>query len=205
LAKKCSNGEIKINIGCGLSGAPGWDNIDNSPTVLISRLPLVRTLFKYPPWPKDVRRCDVIKGLPYPDQSVSCIYSSHTFEHFTWDDSLRVARECFRALRPGGILRVAVPDLRLIVERYHRNSDHLASHQMVQQLALGHTLQDLLHPGANHSQMFDEKSLVHLFRQAGFSDPRRSCFRQSLIPDIDRIELEVRARESLYVEAVKQD
>jgi ubiquinone/menaquinone biosynthesis C-methylase UbiE len=197
------NAELKINIGSGLSGTPSWINIDNSPTITLSRLPFGRKVFKSPPWPKDVRRHNVIKGLPFPNESVSYIYSSHTFEHFTWEDSLTVAQECYRVLRMGGVLRIVVPDLRKIVDEYLKDDSPLASHRMLQRLSLTHTLHDLIHPGANHSQMFDERSLMYLLRRAGFAQPEASTFNQSRIPDVASIELEVRARESLYVESVK--
>jgi len=199
------NTELKINIGCGLSGAPGWCNIDNSPTIPLSRLKLGRLLFPTPAWPKDVRRHDVKKGLPFAEQSVSCIYSSHTFEHFSWAESLAVAKECFRVLRPGGVLRVVVPDLQLIAREYLRDSDPMASHRFVDRLLLSHTIHDLFHRGAHHSQMFDESSLIALLRQAGFEEPIVSNFMQSRITDITLIELEQRKHESLYVESVRQE
>jgi hypothetical protein len=57
--------ELKLNIGAGVSGAPGWYNIDNSPTIALSRLPFGRRIFRTPDWPKDVHRHDVKKGLPF--------------------------------------------------------------------------------------------------------------------------------------------
>ncbi len=195
----------KVNIGCGLSGAKGWYNIDNSPTITLSRLPLWRKLVKTPPWPCDVRRHDVRKGLPFESGSVRYIYSSHTFEHFSYESSLRLAKECFRALEPGGIVRVVVPDLRLIVQCYLQDGSPLASHCFVQRLSLHHSVRDLIHPGANHSQMFDERSLCHLLQEAGFSQVRVAKFRDSAIPDIADIELEQRRSESLYVEAQRQE
>ncbi len=194
----------KVNIGSGISGAPGWYNIDNSPTIPLSRIPLVRRLARIPAWPADVHRHDVRKGLPFPGSSVSYVYSSHTFEHFSWNESLAITRECFRVLEPGGVFRVAVPDLGLMVREYLQNGSAMASHELLQRLSLNHGLADLVHPGANHSQMFDEKSLLHLFRQAGFANPEVRGFMQSRIPDISMIELEVRKRESLYVEGERQ-
>src|SRR5579863_8596968 len=196
---------LKINIGCGLSGARGWCNIDNSPRIPLSRLKLGRRLFRTPVWPKDVLRHDVKKGLPFADQSVSCIYSSHTFEHFSWAESLAVAKECFRVLRPGGVLRIVVPDLQLIAREYLRDSDPMASHRFVDRLLLSHTVHDSFHRGAHHSQMFDKSSLVALLRQAGFEQPVVGSFMQSRIADISLIELEQRKHESLYVESVRQE
>lgn len=198
-----SREEIKVNIGCGLSGIAGWDNLDNSPTIWMSRIPLLNRLLKTPAWPGDVRRYDVRKGLPYADHSVRYIYSSHAFEHFTRAESLAIAKDCFRVLTPGGVLRIVVPDLALIVREYEVDSTPQAAEKFLSRLSLNHSLQDFLHPGSNHSQMFDAKSLVHLLREAGFEHVEVGSYGKSAIPEIEQLDLEVRRRESLYVEAVK--
>ena len=195
--------EIKINIGCGLSGISGWHNLDNSPTVTLSRIPVLNRLLKTPAWPHDVRRFDVRKGLPFADGSVRYIYSSHTFEHFTATESAAVAKECFRVLAPNGILRIVVPDLELIAREYLSDSSPLAAQTFLARMSLSHSIHDVIHPGSNHSQMFDGKSLVQLLRDAGFERASVSTFKTSVIPEIDQIELEVRRNESLYVEAQK--
>lgn len=203
MSSQSSGSAIKINIGCGLSGIGGWHNLDNSPTITMSRIPGIRRLLKTPAWPKDVRRYDVRKGLPFSAGTVRYIYSSHTFEHFTYAESVAIAKECFRVLEPGGILRIAVPDLELIVREYLADASPAAAQNFLSRLSLHHSVQDLIHPGSNHSQMFDGKALVHMLREGGFQDAAVSSFRQSAIPEIEQIELEVRRRESLYVEARK--
>jgi len=198
-----SSDEIKINIGSGLSGIAGWHNLDNSPTITLSRIPVLNRLLKTPAWPRDVQRYDVRKGLRFADGSVRYIYSSHTFEHFTQAEALAVAKECFRVLAPGGILRIVVPDLELIAREYLADPGPLAAQNFLSRLSLNHSFHDVIHPGSNHSQMFDGNSLVHLFREAGFERPAVSSFGKSAIPEVDQIELEVRRGESLYVEACK--
>lgn len=198
-----TNGEIKINIGCGLSGIPGWQNLDNSPTITLSRIPLVNRLLRIPAWPGDVRRIDARKGLPFPAGSARYIYSSHTFEHFSSAESLVVAKECLRVLGPGGILRIVVPDLELIAREYLADSSPMAAQTFLSRLSLSHSVQDFIHPGSNHSQMFDGKALAHLLREAGFPKVSISSYGKSAIPEVDQIELEVRRRESVYVEASK--
>jgi SAM-dependent methyltransferase len=193
--------EIKVNIGCGLSGISGWHNLDNSPTITLSRIPLLGRLLKAPAWPADVRRYDVRKGLPFRDGSVRYIYSSHTFEHFTYAESLAIAKDCHRALARGGIVRIVVPDLGLIVKEYLADPAPLAAQAFLSRLALNHSLQDVVHPGSHHSQMFDGRALVHVLRSAGFGDTEVSNYRTSAIPEIEQIELEERRHESLYVEA----
>jgi predicted SAM-dependent methyltransferase len=196
--------ELKLNIGCGTSGIEGWVNIDNSPSVLLSRLPLGRWIFRTPDWPRGVRRADVRKRIPFPDSSVSCIYSSHTFEHFTYEESRAVARECFRVLRPGGILRIVVPDLGIMARDYLADTaDPMASHRFVSRLLLMASVRDIVHAGAHHKQMFDARSLVHMLQGAGFRAPELSTFGSSRIAEILEIELESRRSESLYVEATR--
>jgi SAM-dependent methyltransferase len=196
-----SDGEIKINIGCGLSGIPGWYNLDNSPTVTLSRIPFVGRALKIPAWPPDVRRYDVRKGLPFPDGSVSYIYSSHAFEHFTPEEALAIARNCRRKLRSGGIVRIVVPDLELIVRGYLADDKPLAAQTLLSRLGLNHSWRDFFHAGSHHSQMFDSRALLHMLRGAGFENAEVSGYRKSVIPEIDSIELEERRSESLYVEA----
>jgi predicted SAM-dependent methyltransferase len=196
--------ELKLNIGCGTSGIRGWVNIDNSPTILLSRLPFGRRLFGTPDWARDVRRMDVRKRIPFPDSSVSCIYSSHTFEHFTYEESLAVARECFRVLRAGGVLRIVVPDLGILVRDYLVDTaDPKASHRLISRLLLTASVRDMVHAGAHHKQMFDARSLVHMLQEAGFPAPEVSAFRSSRIAEIAEIEDESRRSESLYVECVR--
>lgn len=49
--------------------------------------------------------------LPYPDGSVDEIRASHILEHFTFADSQKALAEWCRVLKPGGRIRLAVPDL----------------------------------------------------------------------------------------------
>jgi SAM-dependent methyltransferase len=198
-----SIGEIKVNIGCGLSGISGWHNLDNSPTITLSRIPLLKRALKLPTWPSDVRRYDVRKGLPFPDNSARYIYSSHTFEHFTSEESSRIVKNCREVLKPGGILRIVVPDLELIAREYLADPNPLASQTFLSRLSLHHSWQDFMHPGSNHSQMLDGRSLAHMLRTAGFDEVAVSSYRTSAIPEIQQLDLEVRRRESLYVEARK--
>ena len=195
---------VLVNIGCGLTAPDGWYNIDNSPTIWLSRVPLVHHLLHIPPWPRNVHRHNVLKGLPFADASVDFIYSSHTFEHFTYAQSLALSKECFRVLKPLGALRIVVPDLERLVRDYLSDSAPLASHRFIERLLLGHTWQDLLHPGSHHSQMFDGRSLMAMLHEAGFENPRLSQFGESGIQSVLEVEAEDRQRESLYVEVEKQ-
>lgn len=83
-----------LNLGCGKRFHPSWTNID-----LVSFAP------------KYVKEANILKGIPHPDNSFDVVYHSHLFEHLPRAQALHFIKECFRVLKPGGIIRVVVPDL----------------------------------------------------------------------------------------------
>jgi SAM-dependent methyltransferase len=89
-----------LNLGCGLRYDARWTNIDFQPGS-----PLVI-------------RHDLLEQLPFADHSFTVVYHSHVLEHFAPDAAVRLLRECYRVLRPGGLLRIVVPDLESAAEAY---------------------------------------------------------------------------------------
>ncbi len=89
-----------LNIGCGTRFHPSWTNVDQ-----VSTCP-------------SVQACDIRKGLPFPDNYFDACYSSHVLEHLLPRDAHHLIAECFRVLKPQGVIRVVVPDLHDIAARY---------------------------------------------------------------------------------------
>jgi predicted SAM-dependent methyltransferase len=89
-----------LNLGCGPRFHEAWINLD-----FHSVHPCVK-------------QHNLLKGIPYPDDTFDVIYHSHVLEHFTKKQAQIFMKECFRALKPGGIIRVIVPDLEGIVQTY---------------------------------------------------------------------------------------
>ncbi len=58
-----------------------------------------------------VARIDAAKRFPIPDNSFDFVYSEHMIEHIPFSDGQNMLRECFRILRPGGVLRIATPSI----------------------------------------------------------------------------------------------
>jgi SAM-dependent methyltransferase len=91
-----------LNLGCGSRFHPDWVNLDLRPAS------------------PAVQQWDLHKDLPFPDASFEVVYHSHVLEHFSQPNALRFLEQCRRVLRPGGLLRVVVPDLEKIVELYRQ-------------------------------------------------------------------------------------
>ena len=58
------------------------------------------------------------ESLDFPDNTFDAVNSYHLMEHFTPQEAERLMAEMFRVLKPGGILRVSVPDLESICREY---------------------------------------------------------------------------------------
>lgn len=59
-----------------------------------------------------------ITALPYQDNTVDLIYASHVLEYFDRQEAVEVLTEWHRVLKPGGILRLAVPNFRAMARLY---------------------------------------------------------------------------------------
>ncbi len=89
-----------LNIGCGKTFHKDWINIDVSPSA------------------PGVIQFDLRRGLVFPDASFDAVYHSHVLEHLKLPEARNLIDECFRVLKPNGILRVVVPDLESIARSY---------------------------------------------------------------------------------------
>ena len=67
---------------------------------------------------------DLLSGAPFPfaSDSVYLFYSSHSLEHIPQEYCQHIFDEIFRCLRPGGAIRLTMPDFDLACEAFGRNS-----------------------------------------------------------------------------------
>lgn len=89
-----------LNFACGARIHKDWENIDFSP--IDAR----------------VKKVNLLKELPYPDNHFDCAYSSHFLEHLTPNNARNILAEVKRVLKPNGILRIVVPDLENLSRAY---------------------------------------------------------------------------------------
>src|SRR5688572_2806566 len=89
-----------LNIGCGFTFHKSMVNID-----FISTAP-------------EVKAHNLLQGIPFGDNKFEAVYHSHVLEHFQKKDGDKLISECYRVLKPGGICRIAIPDLEQIARNY---------------------------------------------------------------------------------------
>lgn len=80
-----------------------------------------------PEWPNVINH-SLDHPLPLPDESFDSIYCFHTIEHLNPAANERFIRDIYRLLKPGGIYRVATPNLEFLATEYlQRLREQLAS------------------------------------------------------------------------------
>lgn len=173
---------LRLHLGSSSSRKPGWVNVD--------LLRPGRRLELY--W-------DLRHPLPFPDQTVDAVFSEHLHEHLELAASIALLSECRRVLKPGGVLRVGVPDLGRYLAAYRGEDDIIdlvRPGRPTRAIAIGEVF--FLH---GHRSAYDLETLRYALGRAGFADARHRAFGDSRIkpcPDSDN-----RRAETLYVEAVR--
>jgi SAM-dependent methyltransferase len=175
----------RLNWGCGGDPRPGWINSDQKAEPGVDLV------------------CDIRDGLPLTSDSLDYAVSIHALPELHYDELIPALVELLRVLKPGGILRLGLPDLEQGVTAYQQGDrDYflvpdeewrdLGSKLVVQLVWYG------------YSRSFFVRGFVEeLLLKSGFVEVRLLGFREtsSRYPEI--IELDNRERESLFVEATK--
>jgi predicted SAM-dependent methyltransferase len=212
---------VKINLGCGPVQPAGWVNVDGSNRAWIaSRLPwldrLLVSVRVFPPteFSAGVLYANLLERFPWPDGSADALYLGEILEHFTQQEGAFVLSECQRVLRPGGRIRIRVPDHANFWRQYIKEYDAIRTLPKTD-WTLSHTRWTAMYfdticvsrpkpwrsMGHFHKWMYDDVSLALALEQAGFSNPQRRRFHDSDIPGI----AEVEARDDLIMEAIVPD
>jgi hypothetical protein len=206
---------VKLNIGCGLSVLPGFDNLDNSPSVWLARHPVIKWILYRTrviseqhyrtQWPSNIIWRDASRRLPYPSRSVEKIYSSHFLEHVPHTTAIAILKECHRVLKLGGRFRLVVPDL-----LYHAKTYVARTEEMIEAGSLNREAHDtflqsmhgkyLARLRSGHCYMYDWPTLHVLLTGLDFKSIRR---REFGISDDDELgALDNRPEDSLIVEMI---
>jgi len=214
---------VLLNLGCGSTRPPGWYNADASVSSLLQALPIVGGLVrKIAPvaYASPARYLDLRRRWPFDDATVDVVYASHVLEHLSEPDARAALREARRVLRPGGVIRIAVPDLYsnakayvaavedgdadaaarfLYVLNMHVEQTYPAGGSLAHRVV--HALQRFPH---QHKYMYDAATMKARLREAGFATIVDGRYGDSrYVPEIRDVESTGEGVPSLYVEAVR--
>ena len=175
-----------LNIGCGPYPQDGFINMDLH-------------------WMPGVNLCwDLRKGFPFRECSLRGIFTEHCLEHSPFEQSQQFLFSFYKSLKPGGVLRIVVPDAELYISKYveakrtqvawpygEQDSEHTPL-MLMNHIWLEH----------GHKAVYDFETLGMMLKKAGFRYVRKEAYHQGRHPMLLR-DLEGRQVESMYVEAQK--
>ena len=178
-------GVRRLNWGCGEWTVEGWINADVKKH---DGVDLVG---------------DIRDGLKLDSDSIDYAVSVHALPEIPYTELVSTLAELRRVLKPGGVLRLALPDLDKGIEAYHRrdssyfkvpdeDAESVSSKFVTQMVWYGYSRSLFTHE-------FIEEQLL----KAGFSAVHHCAFKQTASPYADIVALDNREQESLFVEAVK--
>ena len=149
-------------------------------------------------------KLDLTQPLPWPDGSVQGIFSEHFIEHISQADAISLLRECRRVLAPGGVIRIATPDLNEMVQDYLQGRIH----PDWEKFGINWTANacERLNIGMRwwgHQWMYDEEELTRLAQMVGLVPKGRYRIGESEDPRF--CNLEYRESSTLILEFRKPD
>lgn len=175
----------RLNWGCGGHAAAGWINSDqkDGPGIDLS--------------------CDIREGLPLASDSIDYAVSIHALPEVPYSELIPVLTELRRVLKPGGVLRLALPDLLKGVRAYERNDrDYfLVPDEDATRIGAKLVLQ-LIWYGYSRT-LFTSDFIEEMLLKAGFAEVMHCEYRRTRSIHHEIIELDNREAESLFVEAIK--
>lgn len=201
---------VKVNLGCGLAVARGWINMDGSLNALVAGMPRFMQKLAYrnagaSDYYTEAEYCrllsehrfvhhDLSFSVPLADGVADFVYSSHFVEHLFRQDAQHLLEEIHRVLKPGGYVRIAIPDLEYALSLYQagKKDKMLSDYFFVDG-------KDSYY--ARHKYMYDYELISQALQRAGFRDIQRRKFREGRVPDVEV--LDKYPDESLFVEAVR--
>jgi SAM-dependent methyltransferase len=175
----------RLNWGCGAHVAEGWINSDVKETPEVDLV------------------ADIKDGLPLKTNSVDYAVSVHALPEIPYPDLVPALLELRRVLKPGGVLRLVLPDLRRAIDAYLAGDEQYF--RLVADDATtpgGRLITQMLWYGYSKS-LFTPDFSVELLQKAGFVDVVLCEAHQTANRFAEIVELDNREAESFYVEAVK--
>lgn len=184
---KKRKGPIKLNVGCGTDYKDGWVNIDNNSDDNIDKLDL--------DW-------DLRDPLPFDDNSVDYIFNEHFVEHLTVEESRKILKDLRRVLKPGGVLRTAMPDLEWVVNNYLKlSTKDVRKRFNVDFVETRAEWINISFRWWGHKWLYDWEELERRMEETGFSNVKRCTLNKSKYPQLQG--LETRPESLLIAEATK--
>jgi ubiquinone/menaquinone biosynthesis C-methylase UbiE len=179
------SGVRRLNWGCGPHPVPAWVNSDikEGPGIDVS--------------------CDIREGLPFESDCFDYAVSIHALPELPYPDLVPALSELRRVVKPGGFVRLCLPDLDRAIAAYQRNDDAYFLVPDEDTKCIGGKLVVQLTWYGYSRSLFTNDFIEELLGKAGFTDVIRCAYKETASQYAEIVDLDNRANESLFVEGVK--
>lgn len=140
---------------------------------------------------------DATKPLPFDDNSFDYVYSEHMIEHISWADGQSMLKECRRILKPGGTIRIATPDLAVLLGLYGHKKEPLKdryiqwiTNRFIEGIQVSKAPFVINNAFRNwgHQFIYDGELLEMALKESGFTNARRYGVGESDDMNLKRVE-----------------
>lgn len=148
--------------------------------------------------------CNFNKALPFADETFDGIFCEHVVEHFDFEHGVKMITECRRILKKGGIIRIIVPDGKIIIDSYTNNPQKIVEYKKCESGTAMEAVNKSFYQRYEHQCIYDSAYMNYMLIKAGFRESRKGSFNNSpfglneLLIDDSKYQFE-----SLYQEAIK--
>lgn len=171
----------RLQIGAGTSRRGGWLNTDIEPANGLAFL-------------------DASKPFPLEDGTFHYVASEHVIEHLTYDEGKVMLAESFRVLAPGGTVRIATPDLGVLIDLFKENKSKEAQRYLADKVKQYRWPSDpkpetiilnLQMSSWGHKFLYDAETLMAALTRAGFVSAKKYTVGKSDDPALEGMEARV--------------
>jgi len=142
--------------------------------------------------------------LPFEDNSIDYIFNEHFMEHLTPDEGIKANQDFLRVLKPGGVLRIATPDLKVVIDEYLNLPLSKNPSVKTYKMDFVKTPAELINMGFSwwgHKWLYDAQELERRLKEAGYKKMTRCKLGKSSHKELNG--LETRQESKLIYEATK--
>lgn len=174
----------KLQLGAGDSHAEGWLNTEIDPR------------------PGQIY-LDATSSYPFPNGSFHYVFSEHLIEHLSWEDGLKMLKECHRILAPGGKIRMVTPNLTKLIYLLNGGTDDETREFIKAGRRLfgwpdtpimpAYILNKVMHE-YGHQFVYDPGTLAKTFEVAGFREIKEFRIGEKTDPNFEKVEYRTRSQ-----------
>lgn len=169
----------RINFGCGSVQPDGWLNIDSDP----------------------VFNTEIVDVRGVANNTMDYIVAHHVLETIKYHELPKVLMTLYDILKPGGVLRVSIPDILKAFEAYRNNDINWFPN--IQEKNIDIRFSSYLSWYSQNLNPMTDHALAIIISNAGFQSVGKSYFMKTEYKDQSILDLDTRENESVFIEAVK--